>query len=215
MPDSEDLSALAAVLDEYAAAQGSALAASADLGQAVRAARALGQAGAQASPYVASLIRVMHADPRGAGEVAPLALGRIGGEAAIRELNRIWFSGWDRKLCEACSMGLSALGAGAHEVLLRLAADDDALTRARALQSLRESHYPDAPLSRLAVAALSDSSCPNIDNAINVLSSLEAPDLEIVVPALADVRDSEHHFDDTRRAAARLLDTLTGRSSPA
>jgi hypothetical protein len=195
--------------------QGSTLAASADLGQAARAVQALGRAGAQAAPYVASLIRVMHADPRGAGEVAGVALGRVGGETAIRELNRIWFSGWDRKLCDACSMGLSILGAGAHEVLLRLAADDDALTRARALQSLRGSHYPDAPLSRLAVAALSDSSYPNIDNAINVLGQLLAPDLDAVLPALTDIRDSEHHFDDTRRAAARLLDTLTGRSSPA
>lgn len=97
----------------------------------------LGELGAPAEAAVPALIRAMHADPRGVGQFAGPALGEIGGEDAIRELNSVWFSGWDRKLCEGVDWALEHLGARAHPTLLRIVREGDTLARARALHSLR------------------------------------------------------------------------------
>ncbi len=106
----------------------------------------LGEIGAPAEAAVPALIRAMHADQRGVGQFAGPALGEIGGEEAIRELNRVWFSGWDRKLCGGIDWALEHLGSRAYPVLLQIVQEPDALARARALHSLRRAGYPAADL---------------------------------------------------------------------
>ena len=74
----------------------------------------------------------------------------MGGEHAIRELNKVWGSGWDRRLSESCHEALYGLGERAHPVLLRMI-DDPEDEQESALYSLRASRYPEADLAALAL----------------------------------------------------------------
>lgn len=170
-----DVAALAAVVAAWADEAGGQDGAphDSDVG-AVRAVRALAASGASAQAAVPVLVRAAHADPRGMGEVVADALGKIGGEAAIRELNRVWWSGWDRKLCEACTGALSHLAARAHPVLLRIADEADALARMQALHSLRAAGYPAPDLTTLASAVLDRAPEALRDAAIAFLAEVDA-----------------------------------------
>ena len=64
-------------------------------------------------------------------------MGRIGGDAEIRELNT-WFEIGDRKLRDGYLDGLVAAGQRAHETLLRTTRDlnEREVARAAAIESL-------------------------------------------------------------------------------
>lgn len=218
----DDVAALIAVLDAWTDARAAGApgpghdrtsAADASL-RAERAARALGALGASAQAAVPALVRAMHADQRGMGEVAAPALGRIGGEQAVRALNRVWFSGWDRKLCEACHGALVHLGAGAHEALLGALHDPEPVDRLRALHGLRAANYPEAALASLALRPLRDAPMTVIDAVIDFVGGFtEAKAAAIALPALRAIADDDRQFDSTRRHAADVVVRLTGRLS--
>ena len=175
------------------------------------AAEILGDIGEPAVAAVPALIRAMHADPRWMGEISGPALGKIGSEEAIRELNHIWFSGWDRKLCESCHGALMDLGERAHPVLLRIIDETDPVDRARALHSLRAAHYPEKDLAALAQKLLGDGSIPVIETAINVLAGFDDPTQ--AASALDKLReisaDEEHYFERTRIEAAKAVTRIS------
>jgi HEAT repeat protein len=184
-----------------------------DMLRAERVVQILRDIGKPAAAAVPALIRAMHADQRGTGELAGVALGKIGGEEAIRELNRVWFSGWDRKLCESCDSALTELGERAHDVLLRIVGEANPVERASAVLSLKNAGYPEKHLGILALKLLSDSSIPIIETAIEFLGRFEDPtQAEPALPKLREIcSDEEQYFDSTRAKAARVIAEITER----
>lgn len=184
----------------------------ADVG-AERAIRALGVLGRRATPAVPALIRVMHADPRGLGQVAGRMLGEIGGERAIRELNRAWLSGWDRKLCDACYEALSHLGERAHPLLWTIASEGAVDERVKAFFSLRAAACPEPRLAALAATMLAEAPVYLVDALIDVVAGFEDhAAVTLVLPALlAIAADDRHYFSETRRRAANAAGSLCSR----
>jgi hypothetical protein len=206
-----DVPALIAVLDAWADARAAGRPWDYDENiQAEQAARALGTFGEAARAAVPTLVRAMHADQRGMGELAAPALGRIGGDVAIRELNRIWFSGWDRKLCDACHGALTSLGARAHDALLRGVDDPEPVERLRALHGLRAAGYPAAALATLALRQLIDAPVTLRDQTIEFFGGFtDATAAATALPALRAMADDDHQFESTRAIAARVVAELT------
>jgi HEAT repeat protein len=154
----------------------------------------LGEIGSPAEAAVPALIRAMHADQRGVGPFAGPALGEIGGEEAIRELNGVWFSGWDRKLCEGVDWALEHLGARAHPTLLKIVREEDALARARALHSLRRTGMATSELVWLVADPMGRKQDPVVER--------------VAVELLADgLRDPA---ENVRNWAARELGRMGG-----
>jgi HEAT repeat protein len=184
-----------------------------DMLRAERVVQILRDIGKPAAAAVPALIRAMHADQRGTGELAGVALGKIGGEEAIRELNRVWFSGWDRKLCESCDSALTELGERAHDVLLRIVGEANPVERASAVLSLKNAGYPEKHLGILALKLLSDNSIPIIETAIEFLGRFEDPtQAEPALPKLREIcSDEEQYFASTRSKAARVIAEITER----
>ncbi len=183
---------------------------------AARAVRALAAMGPEAETAVAVLVRVAHADPRGLGELVGHALGEIGGELAVRGLNSAWFSGWDRKLCDACYGALVRLGVHAQPALLRIAAEPDAHARVKALFSLRATGYSEAALARLAGAMVGDAPMPLIDPLVEFLGGFaDANAAAAVIDRLRGIASDDLQFADTRRRAADAMTRLQSRQPPA
>ena len=138
--------------------------------------RALGSLGESARPAVPAIIRAMHANQGSMGDSAGQALGRIGGETAIRELNRIWYSGWDRTLCAACHGALTELGEHAHPALLAVLDGGSPLEQVRALRSLRVSGYSQPDLVARAAARLEVFESPMLESLITFFGTIDAPE---------------------------------------
>lgn len=217
-----DVAALVATLDAWADMRAARAAgqhhdAQADYDASLRAeqaARALGALGDAAQAAVPALVRAMHADQRGMGELAAPALGRIGGDVAVRELNRIWFSGWDRKLCEACHGALASLGARAHDVLLRGLDDPEPIDRLRALHSLRAAGYGESALAALALTQLHRAPVTLVDQAIEFFGGFaDVAAAATALPALRAIAADDHQFESTRAEAARVVAHITDQLS--
>ncbi len=110
----------------------------------------LGIMGEGAEEAIGALIGLMRIQPRGVGLGAASALGRIGGDRSILELNKVWFSGWDRKLCGACYAALERLRNRAFPTLLNELNQEESLRRNRALRSLEVTGYSIHALRALA-----------------------------------------------------------------
>ena len=125
--------------------------------RAQRVVRMLCDIGADARAAIPRLMFWMHHDPRGLGPCMALALGRIGGDAEIRELNT-WFEIGDRKLRDGYLDGLVAAGQRAHETLLRTTRDlnEREVARAAAIESLRVSGYAERDLAARALDMIAD-----------------------------------------------------------
>lgn len=176
--------------------------------------RALGGLGEAAHEAVPAIVRAMHADQARMGGAAGQALGRIGGEAAIRELNRIWYSGWDRTLCQACHAALTAMGERAHPVLLRLLDASSPLERVRALRSLRVSGYAQGDLVARAVPLLGEFESPALESLIAFFGSIDDPAASAAaVSALQAIGGDSSPFNHTRALASEVIWTLTERHS--
>ena len=117
----------------------------------------LGTIGPAARAAIPRLMFWMHHDPRGLGPCMALALGRIGGNEEIRELNT-WFGVDDRKLRDGYLDGLAAAGQRAHETLLRITRDlhESEHARAAAIESLRVSGYAERDLAARALEMIAD-----------------------------------------------------------
>lgn len=135
-----------------------------------------------------ALVRTLFVDPRGVGEAAGYALGDIGGEDAVRELNRAKSFADDRKLRDACRHGLANLGPRAHGPLLQIIGDwlASESERADALRSLFELRYPVSDLAPLAVSLILDDPSEHLRK--TALEVLEAVDIDarraVVLPLL-------------------------------
>ena len=177
-----------------------------------RAVRALAATGPEAQPAVPLLVRVAHADPRGLGELAGHALGDIGGALAVRELNRAWFAGWDRKLCDAYYGALVRLDERAHPELLAIAVQSDVHARVQALFSLRATGYPEPALARLAGAMIDDVPPALTDPLIEFFGGFaDADAVATAVDSLRSIARDDLRFADTRRRAADAVTRLQGR----
>ena len=183
-----------------------------------RLAELLGAMGAAAEPAVPELVRVMHGDPRGIGQHVGPALGMIGGEEAIRALNGVWYSGWDRKCCEACQWGLWHLGPAAFPVLLGIWEEGDPLECGRALLSLQEAGYPSAALTDLAARSLGPGRHPaTMQAAVFLLRTTS--DASRARTALEDLRRVAsgvgHESASLQQEARQAIDHIAGLGEPA
>jgi hypothetical protein len=117
----------------------------------------LGDIGPAAAAAIPKLMFWMHHDPRGLGPCMAQALGRIGGDKEIRELNT-WCDVDDRKLRDGYLDGLAAAGQRAHETLLRITRDlnEPEYARGCAIESLRVAGYADRDLAVRAVEMIAD-----------------------------------------------------------
>jgi hypothetical protein len=155
--------------------------------------RVLGEMKTHARPATPTLIDTMHIDPRGSGRVAARALSRIGGAEAILALNAVWFSGWDSRLCEACTSGLEYLHLDAHATLLHEVDRGGRVERARAILGLEKSGYPQVELVRLIERFLEPVVGDGLDRAVVTTCGLlrEASAAARLGPLLEQIRDDE------------------------
>lgn len=175
--------------------------------------RVLDALGETAQPAVPALVRAMHADQRRMGALVGAALGSIGGDAAVRELNRIWYSGWDRALCSACHRALASLGERAHPTLLRLLDGGSPLEQVRALRSLRVSGYPQPDLVARAAPRLEAFESPTLESLIAFFGSIDDPAaLPAAIAALQAMGGGQGvPLDHTRALASDVMLTLSER----
>ena len=188
--------------------------------RAIKAVGILADIGEPAVAAVPALIRAMHADPRGLGEVAGVALGWIGGDEAIRELNLAWWI-HDRKLRDACFRGLAVLGKRGHATLCRIASDpgEDLDSRCCAIRNLRQTGCPAQTVAAVALPLIVDD--PSADVRAEAIEALERLDDQaretIVLPMIREIEISaaEYRRDNTMDImSAEDLERLRVRLAP-
>ncbi len=171
--------------------------------RAQRVVQLLSEIGSGAHAAIPRLMFWMKHDPRGLGPRMAHALGRIGGDAEIRELNT-WGSVEDRKLRDGYLDGLSAAGERAHETLLRITRDlnESPYDRASALESLRVAGYADRDLAVRALEMIADDPAEVVRTwAVDVLERLARDsNARLVLSALDDFERTRPDADYSDRA---------------
>lgn len=172
--------------------------------------RVLEAIGLDARPAVPALIHVMHANQRGLGELAASALGKIGGEEAILELNEMWYAGWDRKCSESCHGAWIDLHKDAFPVLLDVIENEQGLKRARALHSLEAADYPRYELIPLAMRLFLGDDHPQVrEVAASLLQQREsALDACPYIHYLQRIAQDQSRSAEDRQLAAKTIDRI-------
>jgi hypothetical protein len=171
----------------------------------------LGDIGPAAHAAIPRLMFWMHHDPRGLGPSMALALGRIGGDAEIRELNT-WANVDDRKLRDGYLDGLAAAGHRAHETLLRITRDptEREFERAYAIESLSVAGYGDRDLAVRAVEMIADDPSEMVRKwATDALERLaRGYNEKLVLSAIDDFVRTRPDYDHSDRASFTGMNAL-------